>query len=136
MKISTLSQPNYIVIAVDGELDASSSILLDESIEKVVTEGKKQLLIDCTRLSYISSAGLGVFMSHVQEFEEKNIQMVLFGLNDKVLRVFQILGLDQLLRITSSEEEAQKMVQGWIVNSKSMFTHLCITLFVINSLVL
>jgi anti-sigma B factor antagonist len=106
MKISTLDKEALTIIMVDGELDASSSILLDSSIENAVTSGKKKILIDSRKLNYISSAGLGVFMSRVQEFEEQGIHMVLFGLNEKVLRVFQILGLDQLLSIAASEEEA------------------------------
>jgi len=109
MKISTLDKEHVTIIVVDGELDASSSILLDESIEKALTNGKKKILVNGTKLSYISSAGLGVFMSRVQDFEEQGIRMILFGLNDKVLRVFQILGLDQLLSITASEAEAIEM---------------------------
>ncbi len=112
MKISTLDKENLTIISVDGELDASSSILLDGSIENAVTEGKKKILINGRQLNYISSAGLGVFMSRVQEFEEQGIQMILFGLNEKVLRVFQILGLDQLLSITTSEEEAIQLLNA------------------------
>ncbi|MDJ1482144.1 STAS domain-containing protein [Cytophagaceae bacterium YF14B1] len=112
MKINSLYKEDLTILVVDGELDASSSILLDESIESVVAQGKKKILIDGQSLNYISSAGLGVFMSHVQEFEEKGIQMILFGLNEKVLRVFQILGLDQLLSITASEDEAIQLLNA------------------------
>ena len=112
MKINTLDKDEVTVIEVDGELDASSSILLDSSIENAVTGGKKKLLIDSRHLNYISSAGLGVFMSRVQDFEEQGIKMVLFGLNEKVLRVFQVLGLDQLLSIADSEEEAMQAVNA------------------------
>ncbi|MDJ1471664.1 STAS domain-containing protein [Cytophagaceae bacterium DM2B3-1] len=112
MKINSLDKEDLTILVVDGELDASSSILLDESIESVVAQGKKKILIDGQSLNYISSAGLGVFMSHVQEFEEKGIQMILFGLNEKVLRVFQILGLDQLLSITASEDEAIQLLNA------------------------
>ncbi|MDJ1502900.1 STAS domain-containing protein [Xanthocytophaga agilis] len=112
MRINSLDKEDLTILVVDGELDASSSILLDESIESVVAQGKKKILIDGRSLNYISSAGLGVFMSHVQEFEEKGIQMILFGLNEKVLRVFQILGLDQLLSITASENEAIQLLNA------------------------
>lgn len=98
-------------IIVKGEIDASSSIHLDESISEA-TQRHKKILINCTELEYISSAGLGVFMSYINELEDKKIRMVIFGLSDKVRHVFQILGLDQLLKITETEEQAKQLVNG------------------------
>lgn len=96
-------------IKVKGEVDASSSIHLDESINQA-TQDHKKILIDCTELEYISSAGLGVFMSYINELEDKDIKMIIFGLSDKVKHVFQILGLDQLLKITETKEQAKQLV--------------------------
>lgn len=97
---------NYLLITVEGEADASSSIHLDNSIKESIAENHKIILVDCTNLNYISSAGLGVFMSHIGEIEEKEINFILFGLSEKVLNVFNMLGLDQLLTIKSNKEEA------------------------------
>lgn len=110
MEISTLREDSFCIIAINGELDASSSILLDKAIESVVSDKENNILIDCKNLNYISSAGLGVFMSYLQDFQDKNISLVLFGLNDKVRNVFEILGLDQLLTIVLSKEEAKSLV--------------------------
>lgn len=60
-------------------------------------------------MEYISSAGLGVFMSYVEEFNDKNIRMVLFGMSEKVANTFEILGLNQLLKITGNKTEAKKL---------------------------
>ena len=97
-----------MIITVGGEVDASSSIELDQVIAGAIKEHKK-IVIDCSELQYISSAGLGVFMSYIQEIEANDIKMVLFGLQEKVFNVFQILGLDQLLTITDSFEEAKSL---------------------------
>ena len=67
---------------------------------------QKNILIDCAGLEYISSAGLGVFMSYLDEFEENNIKMAIYALKDKVFQVFHILGLDQLITIKRTKEEA------------------------------
>ena len=90
MEISTLQEGKLSILSVNGDLDASSSILLDQAIEQTIAKGIKKLLIDCTKLNYISSAGLGVFMSHLQEFESNQTSLVLFGLNEKVFNVFQV----------------------------------------------
>ena len=110
MEISTLHEGELSILSVNGDLDASSSILLDQAIEQALYKGKRKLLIDCTKLNYISSAGLGVFMSHLQDFESTQTTLVLFGLSEKVLNVFQVLGLDELLTIVVSEQEAKMQV--------------------------
>jgi anti-sigma B factor antagonist len=112
MQVSTLEEENCYIIALDGDLDVSSSIAFDKSIEAFLRQGNKNLLIDCRKLNYIASAGLGVIVSHLQEFEEKAIKMVLFGLNKKVMNVFQILGLDQLVSIKTTEKEAKEAIES------------------------
>ena len=106
--IKRLQEGTTDVIAIIGEIDASSSIELDLSIAKSVGEGYKRILIDCHALEYISSAGLGVFMSYIEEFNDKQIRMILFGLKEKVANTFQILGLADLLNIRDTKAEAQK----------------------------
>lgn len=109
--LSELEGGNY-VITIDGDVDASSSIRLDEAISKAVEEDQQQILIDCLKLNYISSAGLGVFMSYIEELKAKNIRMVLFGLSEKVENVFKVLGLDQLLNIEDTKDQAKQQFHG------------------------
>jgi len=111
VEIKSVETNDVNTIYVIGEVDASSSIHLDQSINDA-TKKYKKILVDCQQLEYISSAGLGVFMSYINDLEENKIRMVIYGLSDKVKHVFQILGLDQLLKITDTEDEAKSLVNG------------------------
>ncbi len=108
--IKRLQENGTDIIAIVGEIDASSSIELDLAIAKSVGEGYMKILVDCHSLEYISSAGLGVFMSYIEEFNDNKIKMVLFGMNDKVANTFEILGLNELLSIAKDRDEAKKMI--------------------------
>ena len=108
--IKRLQEDGVDVIALIGEIDASSSIELDLAIAKSVGEGFTKILVDCNSLEYISSAGLGVFMSYIEEFKDQNIKMVLFGMNEKVSNTFEILGLNELLKIGKDKSQAKSMV--------------------------
>jgi anti-sigma B factor antagonist len=108
--IKRLQEDGADVIALVGEIDASSSIELDLAIAKSVGEGFTKILVDCGALEYISSAGLGVFMSYIEEFKDKNIKMVLFGMNDKVGNTFEILGLNELLHISKDKVQAKQLI--------------------------
>jgi anti-sigma B factor antagonist len=108
--IKRLQEDGAEVLVLIGEIDASSSIELDLAIAKSVGEGFTKILIDCSSLEYISSAGLGVFMSYIEEFKDKNIKMVLFGMHEKVANTFEILGLNELLKIAPDKMQAKKLV--------------------------
>jgi anti-sigma B factor antagonist len=106
MKITSEKENGCYVIGIEGDLDASSCIVLDKAIAEAVSQNEQKILVDCSRLNYISSAGLGVFMSYLQDFENNKISLILFNLSDKVKNVFQILGLDELIKIVNSKEDA------------------------------
>lgn len=107
MEVKFTEEGKNYIISIDGDLDASSSIKLDKVLAKAIGENRNPILVDCNLLDYISSPGIGVFTSHLQECETKNISLVLFGMNDKVLKVFRILGLDEIIPITKTKEEAK-----------------------------
>lgn len=110
MEIKTEKEGDCLFIRINGDLDASNSIQLDEIIDNVLSKGEKKLFIDCKYLNYISSAGLGVFMSYLQEFEKKKIILIFYDMSEKVRNVFQILGLDKLVNIVNSKENARAIV--------------------------
>lgn len=106
LKIEYTKVNDHFILSLSGEIDASNSVDLDAAIQEILVQGAKKILVDGTSLEYISSAGLGVFMSYLEEFQEKDIQIIIFGLMDKVHQVFIILGLDKLIAIKNTQEEA------------------------------
>jgi anti-sigma B factor antagonist len=101
--IKTQNKEGYDLLVLKGEIDASNSVVLDQAIQKLVLEGSKSILVDGQELDYISSAGLGVFMSYLEDFQEQDIQFRIVSLTPRVLEVFKILGLDQLIPILPDE---------------------------------
>ncbi len=108
LKIEKTKADGHIALRLEGEVDASNSVELDLAIQQLMAENVKKILIDGSSLEYISSAGLGVFMSYLEDFQAGGVRFVIFGLNGKVKNVFHILGLDQLLTIEDDEQGALK----------------------------
>jgi len=109
MKITQEIKESTIIMTLDGELDASSSVILDEELSEPEIMKYSKILVDCKSLHYISSAGLGVFISHLQRFEDAQIKLIFYNMQDKVRNVFEILGLDLLMTIVSNYEEAMSV---------------------------
>jgi anti-sigma B factor antagonist len=106
LEITLTKNKSYTLIWLNGEVDASNSVELDQAIQEILGEGTKNILVDGSTLEYISSAGLGVFMSYLEDFQDNGVTFIIFGLNDKVQNVFHILGLDQLITIEKDQREA------------------------------
>jgi anti-sigma B factor antagonist len=104
--LETNKNESYTELCINGEVDAASSIELDETLSALIAQKPSRIIVNCSELTYISSAGLGVFMSHIQDLKNLGIRMVLFGMDEKVRNVFSILGLDQLIDISASKEQA------------------------------
>ncbi len=105
MEVLTLNDQLGYTIKVIGDVDASSSIILDNALSKALEDSEGNILIDCSELDYISSPGIGVFISRLHEFEDGKRRLMLYGVNSNVLNVFKILGLHQLLPLYTTKEE-------------------------------
>ncbi|UOR05443.1 STAS domain-containing protein [Hymenobacter aerilatus] len=106
MKITQQATDTSLTLSLDGELDASSSVILDTELSKPEVLDYQKILIDCQRLNYISSAGLGVFISHLQRLQDANVKLIFYNMQEKVHNVFEILGLDSLMTIVPTQAEA------------------------------
>ncbi|HEX8734556.1 MAG TPA: STAS domain-containing protein, partial [Pyrinomonadaceae bacterium] len=68
--VATALEDDFAVIRLDGAVDAHTAPQFEEAVQQVIDEGRNNIVVDCARLTYISSAGLGVFMGFVEEVRE------------------------------------------------------------------
>jgi len=106
MRVHTSTDSNSYTVWLEGDLDASSAILLDECIRQALEQQPDWLWIDCDRLVYISSAGIGVFVSYLEGMEQQNTRLALINVNPLIHNVFNMLGLSDLVPVATSKEEA------------------------------
>jgi anti-sigma B factor antagonist len=99
MTIETYKTNNFYIINLNGELDASSALSLDSAIRQALDNQEKKIIVNCADLRYVSSAGLGVFISYLSEFEKDGIYFALMTVKENVLTTLEILGLEKLVNI-------------------------------------
>jgi anti-sigma B factor antagonist len=87
------------VLALAGYLDAHTAPEFEKAVESEFEAGRVKLLVECSRLTYISSAGLGVFMSFIEEIRSAGGDIKICALDPKVFQVFDILGFSALFDI-------------------------------------
>lgn len=94
--LSKAMQDGLSIIHLEGYLDAHTAPQFEAAIQSEIDAGRFQIIVDCAKLTYISSAGLGVFMTFVEEVREQGGDIKICGLVPKVQQVFEILGFSSL----------------------------------------
>ena len=104
--VSTSHENGISVIVLDGFVDAHTAPQFEAAIQTELDAGHVRIVVDCAKLTYISSAGLGVFMSFVEEVRDQNGDIKICGLAPKVRHTFEILGFPDLFEMTDDLDSA------------------------------
>jgi anti-sigma B factor antagonist len=94
------------VLRVKGYLDAHTASDLEAALQKLVDERRYRVIVNFKELSYISSAGLGVFMGFIEEMRNGGGDIKLSNMSPKIFRVFDLLGFPALYEIRDDESLA------------------------------
>jgi len=104
--VTRANEGELTVLALAGFLDAHTAPEFEKAIQSEIDGGHLQLIVDCAKLTYISSAGLGVFMGFIEELRERGGDIKICGLSPKVEQVFEILGFHALYDIVGDVPSA------------------------------
>ncbi|MBI2794131.1 MAG: STAS domain-containing protein [Ignavibacteria bacterium] len=94
------------VISIEGYLDAHTASDLESTMQGVLADGCRRIVVDFSHLDYISSAGLGVFMVFIESVRKDGGDIKLASMKDKVFSVFDLLGFPVLFEIFPLVSEA------------------------------
>ena len=97
---------NIHVLELKGYLDAHTTPTLEEAFQKMLNEKKFRIIVNCKELSYISSAGLGVFMAFIEDVRAASGDIKLSDMSPKVFNIFDLLGFPMLYDIVKLEDDA------------------------------
>ncbi len=107
-KIAQREQESVHVLELKGYLDAHTAPTLEEAFQSLLKNQRFNIVVNCKDLSYISSAGLGVFMAYIEDVRKNKGDIKLSNMSPKVYNVFDLLGFPLLYEITRDEQEAVK----------------------------
>ncbi len=104
--ITEKKQENITIIFLNGFLDAHTSNVLEKKFEELLSLKSFKIVVNFSELTYISSAGLGVFMAYIETMRTNNGDIKLCCMSDKIFNIFDMLGFPVLFNITKDENEA------------------------------
>ena len=100
------TEEDVSMLSLQGELDAHTAEEFEAALLHVLNQGSSRMVISGEQLSYISSAGLGVLMAHIDSIRTAGGDLKIAQLQPQVAKVFDLLGFQLLFEIYESKEEA------------------------------
>jgi anti-sigma B factor antagonist len=94
-------------VSVEGFLDAHTFEQMESTINSLFTESTYKVMVELSKVDYISSAGAGVFIGAIGTAQENGGNIILMNPTENVKEVFDLLGLSQLFQFAESVDQAK-----------------------------
>lgn len=106
LEVETRELDDIVLLYPQGFINAHTVRLFEGEIQKALEKRRFKIVVNCSRLVYIASAGLGAIMGAIEEVRGNGGDIRLSELNETVANIFEILGFNHLYQIFPSEVEA------------------------------
>lgn len=94
------------VLTLRGTIETTNASGLEETLARIVDENCYRIVVDLAAVTYISSAGWGIFISEIKRIRRNNGDIKLAGMSPEVREVFELLEFGNILKPFESTEEA------------------------------
>jgi stage II sporulation protein AA (anti-sigma F factor antagonist) len=97
---------NILLIALEGQINGSNATELEKNLLAYVEKGERRIVLDFSRVDYISSAGLRVVLFLAKHLSGNAGTLVLYGLQKNVFEIFDMCGFIEILTVVDTRETA------------------------------
>ncbi len=98
-QVTLISAEKELVIALSGEIDAATSDDFYAQVKAAFEHDKKDVVFDCSALTFIDSTTLGTFVKIFKRLREEGCNMILEHLRPNVKKLFDICALNTVMEI-------------------------------------
>ena len=90
---------SVLILSADGGLNADTAAEFVGQLESLVDAGLTRIIVDCTRLDYISSYGIGVLVRLHNKLARHGGDVKIAAARSRVLHVLTLMRLGEVLHI-------------------------------------
>jgi anti-anti-sigma factor len=95
-----------LIVSPEGRIDTLSSKVIQDELLSCIEQGSMQIIIDLSKIDYISSMGLRVFIVAQKLLKPKKGELVISNIKPLLRQVFDISGFTALFSFFDSREAA------------------------------
>jgi anti-sigma B factor antagonist len=94
------------VVELVGEVDIYSSPQFKAALSQGIGEGATRIVVDLAKVTFIDSTALGVVVGGVKGVRARGGTLDVVCHDENIRRIFEITGLDRILGMYQSRDEA------------------------------
>ena len=100
------------IVAVRGEIDVYTAPELRDALKQALDAGCVRVVIDLGGTTFVDSSGLGVLVGAYRRLRDRGGALAIVNDDRDIARTFEITGLDELLPIAGTRDEAVAALDG------------------------
>jgi anti-sigma B factor antagonist len=106
LDVETGTVGDAALLRLRGEIDVYTAPRLRQAIIDLVDGGATDIVVDMEKVDFLDSTGLGVLVGGLKRVRMKEGSLAIVTSQDKILKIFDITGLNKVFPIHASVEEA------------------------------
>ncbi len=107
LNISERQAGDVTILDLSGKVTiGEGSVALRNAIRKVLSEGKKKIILNLGEVKYVDSSGIGEFVSSYHAVNKEDGELKLLNLTEKIRDLLAITKLLTVFDVYNDESEA------------------------------
>ncbi len=102
---------SYTLIELAGKVDSGTADLLDRALESAITEGHRDLILDCKKLICINSQGLRVLLRALKSYSVF-YTLTLCNVSGSIRALLDLTGISRFTVIRDNLDQAAASLPG------------------------
>jgi anti-anti-sigma factor len=99
--------PNQLVLlTLRGTIETTNASTLEDAIARIFKDNCYKIVVDLSGVTYISSAGWGIFISEIKRVRRESGDIKLAAMRPEVREVFDLLEFNNILKPFRDKETA------------------------------
>ena len=96
MKTEIQQQGDTVTAILEGRLDTAAAPQTEKDLNPLYDLNGQNIVFDCSKLEYISSSGLRIFLGILKNAKPKGSRVSITGLNPDLKNIFAMTGFNHL----------------------------------------
>lgn len=96
---------SLMLLELSGRLDGRAAQLVQQRCSDLRTQGVQHLALDLSKVTFLASSGLGVFLAETEEFKEAKGGLHLVAVSSVVSSVVNLLNVGRFLSLVPSADD-------------------------------
>jgi anti-sigma B factor antagonist len=106
LDVETVQRDDASILALRGEIDVYTAPRLRQAIWDLIEGGSRRIVVDLANVDFLDSTGLGVLVEGLRRAKSREGDLSVVATQEKILKIFDITGLNRAFSIHGSVEEA------------------------------